>query len=179
MNSVVFLQTVLFRHLCRCWQRNKDVHPGPLSPVIIKVNRDTEGASYTAAHTWARVCEVGDRADQPLRLCRKWSHYLELLKSWVIGWRMKLWRLVFSTEFLLLQRIWERNRIASSQDWPLRCSLHQPHDLILPSVSLVQCSPGITLQLQNTAYPTQVPKTPLQMSYFVNIHGTQINLLSY
>lgn len=99
MNSVFFLQTVLFRHLCRCWQRNKDVHSGPLSAVIIKVNRNTEGESYTAAHTWACVCEVGDRADQPLRLCRKWSHYLELLKSWAVGWLMKLWRLVFGTEF--------------------------------------------------------------------------------
>lgn len=41
----------------------------PLSPAIIKVNRNAGGAgqSYTGARTRTRVCEVAERADQPLR----------------------------------------------------------------------------------------------------------------
>lgn len=68
--------------------------------MIIKVNRNTEGVSYPAAHTPACVCEVGERAKQPSRLCQRWSHYLELLKSRAAGWLMRLWRSAFGTEFI-------------------------------------------------------------------------------
>lgn len=55
-----------------------------LSPAIIKVNRNAGGAgqSYAGARTPARVCEVAERADQPLRhKLENDPHYMELLKS--------------------------------------------------------------------------------------------------
>lgn len=59
-----------------------------LSPAIIKVNRNAGGAgqSYAGARTPARVCEVAERADQPLRhKLENDPHYVELLKSRVLA----------------------------------------------------------------------------------------------
>lgn len=57
--------------------------------MIIKVNRNTEAVSHTAAHTPACAHQVGRRADQASRLCLKWCHYLGLVQSWVFAWLMR------------------------------------------------------------------------------------------
>lgn len=107
--------------------------------MIIKVNRNTEEVSYTAANTWACFCEVGERAKQPSRLCQRWSHYLELLKSWAAGWLMRLWRSTAGTQLTCGREFGERNRIwheikCFSQDPPQRRPLPRRSAFILPAL---------------------------------------------